>query len=70
MVANSAPHPAKLDGNGMEYLRKMDRNCMSSRMRMVVATIVLVAFFDAGGWLDDNAEDVDEAANRAAYFPR
>lgn len=70
MVANTAPHPAKLDGKGMEYLRKMDRNCISSRMRMVVATIDLVASFDAGVWLDDDDEDVDEAANRAAYFPR
>ncbi len=52
IVANNAPHPAKLDGKGMEYFRKIVLNCMSSRMRMTVATIVLALFvsfeIDAG----------------------
>ena len=37
---NNDPHPAKLDGNGIEYFVKSDRNCISSNIKIVVANIV------------------------------
>lgn len=40
--AKSAPHPAKDDGNGMEYFWNNARNCVSSRIKIVVAMIVLL----------------------------
>jgi len=70
-VANNAPHPARLDGKDMEYRRKRDRNCMSSKMRMAVATIdFIVSVASAGGWVEDNDVEEVAAADRAGYFPR
>jgi hypothetical protein len=72
-VANNAPHPARLDGKEMEYRRKKDRNCMSSKMRMAVAMIDFVvsdAAAAAGSWVEDNDVDEVAATDRAGYFPR
>jgi len=40
IIVNNDPHPAKLDGNGIEYLVNSDRNCISSNIKIVVASIV------------------------------
>ena len=57
----------------MEYRRKKDRNCMSSKMRMAVVMIDFIvsdAAAAAGSWAEDNDVDEDAAADRAGYFPR
>ena len=56
MVVNNVPHPAKLDGKGMEYFLKSDRNCISRRIRSVVARIVFFLPFIADGDDDDDDE--------------
>ena len=53
MEAKRAPHPARLDGNGIEYLRNKDRTCMSRRTRIVVARIVCLFPVDGGAADDD-----------------
>ena len=60
--AKRAPQPAKLEGNGIEYFRNKDRNCVSRRMSMVVAA---TAFFFP---VDDGAEAA-AVAERAVRFP-
>ena len=46
---NNDPHPAKLDGNGIEYLVKSDRNCISSNIKIVVASIVFCLLMSVDG---------------------
>ena len=68
IVANSDPHPASEDGNGMEYFVKIVRNCTSRKIRIAVARIVfclllpeiplagVVASAEAKSWvLEDDA---------------
>ena len=66
MEAKRAPHPARLDGNGIEYLRNKDRTCMSRRTRIVVARIVCLFPVD-GGAADDDGVFV-AVAERAWYL--
>jgi len=62
MEAKSVPHPAKLDGNGMEYFRKVDRNFMSRKMRMVVARMICrLPMVDGGGGDDDDVAVAERA---------
>ena len=63
--AKRAPHPARLDVNGIEYLRNKDRNCVSRRTRIVVARIVCLLPVD-GGASDDDGLVV--AVERAWHF--
>ena len=53
IVVNNVPHPARLDGKGMEYFVKSDRNCVSRRIRSVVASIVFFVPVDDDGGNDD-----------------
>jgi len=46
---NNDPHPAKLDGNGIEYLMNSDRNWMSSNIKIVVASIVFCLLLSVDG---------------------
>jgi hypothetical protein len=68
IVANSDPHPASEDGNGMEYFVKRVRNCTSRNISIAVARIVfclllpelpltgVVAAEEAESWvLEDDA---------------
>lgn len=48
MDAKRAPHPASDDGKGIEYFRNKDRNCMSRKMRAVVARTVCLVPGDEG----------------------
>lgn len=66
MEVKRAPHPARLDGNGIEYLRNKDRNCMSRRTMIVVARIVCLLPVD-GGAADDDGVFV-AVAERAWHF--
>lgn len=50
---NNVPHPARLDGKGMEYFVKSDRNCVSRRIMSVVASIVFFLPVDDDGGNDD-----------------
>ena len=55
IAVNNDPHPAKLDGNGIEYLVKSDRNCISSNIKIVVASIVFCLLLFS---IDDGLEEV------------
>ena len=46
---NNDPQPAKLDGNGIEYLVNSDRNCISSNIKIVVASIVFCLLLSVDG---------------------
>jgi hypothetical protein len=61
MTANSAPHPARLDGKGIEYFAKRDRNPTSRDKSAAVANAVRPA-----PSADDDADAAAAAAEGAA----
>mmetsp|Transcript_8995 Transcript_8995/g.20290 ORF Transcript_8995/g.20290 Transcript_8995/m.20290 type:complete len:223 (+) Transcript_8995:827-1495(+) len=63
MEEKRAPQPASEEGNGIEYFRNKDLNCMSRKIRIVVASIVRFFPGDFGG-----EETVAAVAERAVYF--
>ena len=63
MKTKRAPHPARLDGNGIENLTNMDRNITSRTMSANVANAVLLASSAAD--VDDDVDVAEAAARRA-----
>jgi pyruvate/2-oxoglutarate dehydrogenase complex dihydrolipoamide acyltransferase (E2) component len=66
MAANRAPQPARLDGKGIEYFAKRERNPTSRVTRPAVANAVRRATSSAddddGDGDDDDAEEEEEEA--------